>query len=146
MQCPKCESEIYVKSGFMKGKQRYKCKDCGCNFTQSYSQHYSFKVKLQAVKLYLEGSGFRSIGRILNVSNVTVLNWIRNFGQLIKDYAYKQLPEDIGDIEVIEMDEMWHFTQKKAASSGFGSLSREQPKKSLDFQWEVVVKKPSNQS
>ncbi len=29
-------------------------------------------TRMQALKLYLEGLGFRAIGRILNVSNVTV--------------------------------------------------------------------------
>jgi len=87
--------------------------------------------------------GFRSIGRVLGVSNVTVLNWIRQFGKITKAYVQTKLPEDIHDIEVIEIDEMWHFTQKKNAKSGYGSLSKDQPKKSLGFQWEVVVKKPS---
>ncbi len=143
MHCPKCESEIYVKSGFMKGKQRYQCKNCVCNFTQSYSKNYSFKVKFQAAKLYLEGMGFRSIGRILRVSNVTVLNWIREFGGMTKEYVQTKLPEDIYDIEVVEIDGMWHFTKKKNENSGFGSQLKDQPRKSLDFQWEVVVKKPS---
>ncbi len=143
MHCPKCISEDYVKSGFTKRKQRYKCKKCGCNFTQSHSKNYSFKVKFQAAKLYLEGLGFRSIGRILGVSNVTVLNWIRQFGQITRAYVQTKLPEDIHEIEVIEIDEMWHFTQKKNESSGSGSLSSVQPKRSLGFHWEVVVKKPS---
>ena len=31
-KCKKCESNEYVKAGFVKGKQRYKCKKCGCQF------------------------------------------------------------------------------------------------------------------
>ena len=38
------------------------------------------EVRQQALKLYLEGLGFRAIGRELNVSNVTVLNWVRAYG------------------------------------------------------------------
>ena len=34
-------------------------------------------IKRQAVELYLEGLGFRSIGRFLNVSHVAAYNWIR---------------------------------------------------------------------
>jgi len=143
MQCPKCNSVKQVKSGFMKGKQRYRCKNCRCNFTQSYSRNYSFKVKFQAARLYLEGMGFRSIGRILNVSNVTILNWIREFGNITKAYVQTKLPEDIHDIEVVEIDEMWHFTKKKNENFGSGLQSKDQCRKSLDFQWEVVVKKPS---
>jgi hypothetical protein len=146
MQCPKCISKEYVKSGFNKGNQRYKCKKCSCNFTKSYSRNYSFKIKFQAAKLYLEGMGFRSIGRVLGISNVTVLNWIRDFGILVKKYVQSQLPEDIYDVDVAEIDEMWHFTQKKAGSSGFGLQSSEQRKTSLDFRWEAVVEKPSRLS
>jgi len=144
--CPKCESCEHVKSGFKNKKQRYKCKKCGCNFTQNNLRTYSFKIKFQAVKLYLEGVGLRSIGRILNVSNVTILFWIRNFGVLVRDYAQNQLPKDIQEVEVIEIDEMWHFTQKKYGGSGYGLQSRDQLSKSLGFQWEVVVEKPSNLS
>lgn len=31
-KCKKCESNEYVKAGFVKGEQRYKCKKCGCQF------------------------------------------------------------------------------------------------------------------
>ena len=143
MYCPKCEYEDQVKSGFTKGKQRYKCKMCGCNFTQSHLRTYSFKIKFQAAKLYLEGMSFRSIGRILGVSNVSVLNWIREFGQITKTYVQTKLPKNIHDIDVVEIDEMWHLSQKKNESSGFGSQLRGSTKKFLDFQWEVVVEKPS---
>jgi transposase-like protein len=30
--CKNCKSEEVVKSGKVRGKQRYKCKDCGYNF------------------------------------------------------------------------------------------------------------------
>jgi len=149
MNCPKCISEDFVKNGIKYSKQRYKCKKCGCNFTQSHKPGASLEIKLQALQLYLEGMGFRAIGRILNVSNVTVLYWIRTLGKSVKTYIQTQIPDDIRHIDVIEMDEMWHFTKKKNAtspdggSSGSGSQSTGTRKKSLDFQWEVVVKKPT---
>ncbi len=31
-KCKKCESNEYVKAGFVKAEQRYKCKKCGCQF------------------------------------------------------------------------------------------------------------------
>jgi transposase-like protein len=33
----------------------------------------------------LEGLGFRFMGRVLNVSNVTVLNWMRSFGEQVAE-------------------------------------------------------------
>ena len=34
INCKKCNKTRIVKNGIARGKQRYKCKDCGCNFTQ----------------------------------------------------------------------------------------------------------------
>ena len=44
---------------------------------------------------------------------MTVLNWIRTFGKSVKTYVQAELPDDIRDVDIIEMDEMWHFTKKK---------------------------------
>ena len=32
LHCKKCGSQNHVKAGFVKGKERYKCKDWGCQF------------------------------------------------------------------------------------------------------------------
>ena len=146
MNCPKCISEDYVKNGIKYNKQRYRCKKCGCNFTQSHKHGASLEIKLQALKLYLEGMGFRAIGRILNVSNVTVLYWIRTLGKSIKAHVQTQMPDDIRHVDVIEMDEMWHFTMKKNENSGSGSQSTGIRKKSWGSQLAVVVKKPTKLS
>tara|TARA_B100002049_G_scaffold132993_1_gene98497 strand:- start:277 stop:714 length:438 start_codon:yes stop_codon:yes gene_type:complete len=141
MTCPKCDSEDYVKSGFMKGKQRYKCKKCKCNFTQSHKRGANLKTKLQALQLYLEGMGFRAIGRIIGVNNVTVLNWIRSMGDSVKSYVQTEMPTDIRHVDFIEMDEMWHFTVKKNENYGSGSLLIGIPKKSLASQLAVAERK-----
>ena len=146
MGCPKCKSDHCVKSGFTNKRQRYLCKVCGCNFTQSRKRGAPIELKLQALKLYLEGMGFRAIGRVLKVSNVSVLNWVRYFGKSVKNYVQTELPDDIRQIDVIEIDEMWHFTQKKNENYGSGLPSNATLKKSSDFQWAVVVRKPSNHS
>ena len=118
MHCPKCRSDKKVRNGKVFTKQRYKCKECGCSYTQSHKNGYSLEKRLLALQLYLEGNGFWGSGRILKVSNVTVLNWIRNFGKNIKEYVLENMPNDIRDIEIVEIDEMWHFTVKKNENSG----------------------------
>ena len=69
-----------------------------------------------ALQLYLEGLGFRSIGRVLGVSNVTVLNWIRAFGE--------QVAELRGSEQVVyaEIDEMHTYVGQKKAINGYGLL------------------------
>ena len=77
MDCTRCKSSNKVKRGVINGRQRYTCKDCGYSYTvvqKSTSKPDSIKRK--ALQLYLEGLGFRSIGRILQVSHVSVYNWI----------------------------------------------------------------------
>jgi transposase-like protein len=86
MNCPKCSSKQRVKSGKIKGRQRYKCKECGCHYSvELKSTAKSKAMKKQALYLYFEGLGFRSIGRFLGVSNVSVLNWIRSFGSEVQE-------------------------------------------------------------
>ena len=142
MHCPKCHSEKKVKNGKVLNKQRYKCKECKCSYTQSHKNGYSLEKRLSALQLYLEGTGFRAIGRVVNVSNVTVLNWIRNFGKNVKEYVMENMPNDSRDVEIIEMDEMWHFTVKKNENYGSGSLLIDSTKKSSPIQLVVAVKKP----
>ena len=134
MHCPKCLSEVYVKNGLVRKKQRYKCKKCECNFTQQHKRGARLEQKLLALKLYLEGQGFRSIGRVLNVHNVTVLNWILSMGKSVKSHINTHISDDLRHVDFVEINEMWHFTVKKNENSGFGSLAIVIPKKSLASQ------------
>ena len=109
MNCPKCLCEESVRSGIIKEKQRYKCKNCGCNYTVEMKSTAKPKsMKKQALHLYLEGLGFRSIGRILGVSNVSVLNWIRDFGHKVQELSSQNQ-----DIEMVEVDEMHSYIGSK---------------------------------
>ena len=141
MNCPKWVSDTHVKSGFLKGKQRYKCKQCGCNFTQSQTRGASLETTLFALKLYLDGTGFRAIGRILSVSNVTVLLWIRTLGKSVKSTIQAQIPDDIRHVYVIEMDEMWHVSKKKNGRVGCGLRLIDRPKTVWDSQLEAEEEK-----
>ncbi|MEE9354964.1 MAG: helix-turn-helix domain-containing protein, partial [Methylococcaceae bacterium] len=78
--CPKCHSADCTKDGIVK---RYKCKSCGYRHTVSH-QGLSPDIKRQALELYLEGLGFRSIGRFLKCSHVTVYYWIKAYGESIE--------------------------------------------------------------
>lgn len=117
MNCLKCSSSRYVKSGFVNAKARKKCKDCGCNFTQSHKHGKPNSIKRQALQLYLEGLGFRSIGRYLGVSYVSVLRWIRSFGE-----QALQCRRVSGKIKVAELDQMHSYLGSKKTSAGYGLL------------------------
>ena len=90
-----------------------------------------------------EGMGLRGIGRTLKVSNVSVLRWIRSH---IKEHVQLELPDDIRSIDIIEIDEMWHFSKKKNESFGYGLPLKVIRKKCLDTPLAVGVKKLSRHS
>ena len=109
MNCPKCSSNTHIKSGKVKDRQRYKCKKCNYHYTvQQKSTAKPKKLKKQALQLYLEGLGFRPIGRILKVSNVSVLNWIRGFGEEVQS-----LTNDNSKVDFVELDEMHSYIGNK---------------------------------
>ena len=113
--CPKCKGLNFRKDGIVKSKQRYLCKDCKHRFTVEQIGKPS-KIKRDALILYLEGLGFRSIGRFLNVSHVAVFNWIKSFGKQLDEFRN---PEDI---EVVELDEMHTYIGSKKTIVGSGLL------------------------
>jgi transposase len=115
MNCPRCSGCFSCKNGKMNGKQRYKCKNCGYNFTTGRPCK-PLHLKRLALQLYLEGLGFRSIGRILRVSNVSIYNWIKNFGEKLQEIRQND------KISVVEMDEMHTFIGSKKNTIGYGFL------------------------
>ena len=118
MKCPKCLNEKSRKDGFVKEIQRYKCSSCNYKYTVELKSTAKPKsMKRQALQLYLEGLGFRSIGRFLEVSNVSVLNWIRSFGEEIAS-----LKNDAADIKMVELDEMHSYIGSKKTTVGYGLL------------------------
>ena len=148
MQCKKCSSESNTKNGIVNNKQRYKCKSCGCNYTEGDARTEKGKsqeTKRFALFLYLEGNGFRGIERILkargeSVSHVAVIKWIRSFGKTIENLK-KETSSEIS-IVVMELDEMWHFIQKKQISAGCGSHMIDKEKNLLLSYWDVEGKRP----
>lgn len=136
-QCPKCEHQHIIKSGFVKDKQRYKCKACNYQFTQTTTERGKpLWMKLDAVLLYLGGMSMNAIANHLNVSTQAVLNWIRDFAKL--NYE-KPAP---GTAVVIELDELWHFIEKKRENYGSGRLMTVIVGDLLTGSWEVVIVKP----
>ena len=91
MDCPRCGSSKSTKAGFVGNRQRFKCKECHYLYTVSEkSTAKPMALKRFALHLYLEGMGFRSIGRVLGVSNVSVLKWIRAFGKQAESIKTEQ--------------------------------------------------------
>ena len=117
LRCKRCGAEEHVKNGLMRGKQRYRCKACGLNFTDTPPRGMPLATKVTAVLLYLSGLSMNRTAKLLGVSTPSVMAWIE---QLAKTYAQKPEPE--GRAVVVELDEMWHYLKKSGTSSGSGRL------------------------
>src|SRR4051812_43152273 len=98
----------HVKTGFMRGKQRYRCRACGLNFTDTPPRGMPLRVEVTAVLLYLSGLSMNRAAKLLGVSAPSVMAWIERFAEV-----YAQKPEPEGRALVIELDEMWHFLVRK---------------------------------
>jgi hypothetical protein len=93
----------------MRGSQRYKCRACQRVYTpQPLPLGYSEETKREAVRLYLEGTNFRRIGRILSVNHQSVINWVNAY--------HTSLPASEPPViqpETLEMDELFTFIGSK---------------------------------
>ena len=116
MHCRKCGSEAFVKNGFVAGVQRYKCKECGFQFTRETPHGKPMKDKILALVLYLSGLSMTMIGKIIGVSTQSVMRWIKMF------YDKFVENESQANIEEIEVDEMVSYINKKKIISGSGKL------------------------
>ena len=120
MKCRFCHSLDVVKSGHVRNKQRYKCKECKKNYvTDITSRGMSLGIKMEAIRLLKEGMGLRGIGRILGVSATTVMVWVRNYASIIEEMIQENKVKNIEDIEVVELDEMWHYVKKTVQNMAY---------------------------
>ena len=87
-------SEKIRKNGIVLGKQRYLCKDCGRNFRQ-YKPKYNTETVTKIVKAYLNGLGFRAIGRIFDILRMSVFYIIKKLGTKLEDLRKKRLKRRI---------------------------------------------------
>src|SRR6202050_1275704 len=113
--CKRCGAADHVKNGIVRGFQRYLCLSCGCNFTMTAPRGKPPAMKALALLLYAMGNvSFGSIARILGVSDVAVLNWVRDEARKTPE------PSTKAEVVVVTLDEMWHFKKKRQRNSGFG--------------------------
>lgn len=116
MQCPRCGSTHIRKNGTQRGKQNYICVNCRRQFIQEYDQiGYSKQIKLECLKMYTNGMGFRAIERVLGVHHTTIIHWVKQLGQKLPDAPQlKEIPE------VTELDELETYVGSKKTKSGYG--------------------------
>ena len=117
LECPSCHfTTRQIKAGRNRAaSQRFQCRECDRHYTPEPKLNgYPAEIRQQAIRLYLEGTNFRRIGRLLSVNHQSVVNWINAYHQ--------QLPptrQIISKPQTVELDELDSFigTKKKARVS-----------------------------
>lgn len=120
--CKFCFSDKFVKNGFVRGKQRYKCKHCFKS--QVFGDErikYPDYLKQVAITMYVNNCGIRRIGAILNIPFQYVSNWVLDAGQKIEQMV-KEQPKESRNISILEMDELYTYVKKRQEKSEFGLL------------------------
>ncbi len=83
-KCENCNAHM-LKWGFYKNKQKYRCKHCGKCKVSYYSYNGCRGTTGKQIKMLLaEGCGIRSIGRLLNIADNTVMRKIKIMASQIK--------------------------------------------------------------
>jgi transposase-like protein len=81
-------------------------------YTPKPTQHgYSEETRLLAIRMYVEGSSYGSIGRVLKVNPQSVANWVNAYTA--------QLPQAPlpAKVRKAELDELFTFVGKKKTVS-----------------------------
>lgn len=130
--CPNCGSDHYVKSGIINQRQRYKCKACNYFFSvnkigKSIDQYYVNK----ALQLYLEGLSYREIERILGISHVSIMNWVKKYN-IKRPYNPNYHPT----YKILNAGELSSYFQNTKNLSGAGVVVTELGDKFMLIKWE----------
>ncbi len=121
--CPACHGTVLIKSGHACGRQRWKCKGCGRQFTRTEPRGKPVALKRHAIELYCLGLSMNAVAKHIGVSAQTMLRWVRDHAQ-----RHCPKPEPVaGSTAVVELDEIWHFVKKSPASCGSGRHSSAAP-------------------
>ena len=120
--CKFCESEALVKNGFVRKKQRYRCAGCGKNQVAGDERvKYGNALRKQALSMYLNSSGLRSIGRVLGVPFQLVSRWVADAGRIVEEEILK-LRMNPRHVSILEMDELYTYVQKNSGRYEYGWL------------------------
>ena len=130
--CPKCDNSDVIKSGIVNERQRFTCKSCGYNFTvNKLGKQIDDYYVIKALQLYLEGVSYREIERILGVSHVSVMNWVRKY-KVKAPERYDYHPS----YQILNHQELTEFISNKSFLKDSGMVITELGDKFMLIKWE----------
>lgn len=134
--CPKCNSADVLKSGIIKGRQRYKCRACSYHFTvEKLGKSINAYYVIKALQLYIEGVSLREIERLLGVSHVSVMNWVKKYE--IKLPVYNEYHPTY---KILNHKELMEFYANRDNLKDTGMIITELGDKFMLIKWERFKK------
>lgn len=111
--CPTCSSDDIMKNGTTRrGKQNYKCRDCGRQFVENPQWKPKDKDTYTLIdRLLLERISLAGIARVLQLSE----SWLQQYVNAV----YAEVPQRAEVVAkttsrlVVPMDELWSFVDEK---------------------------------
>ena len=147
MECPECKSEHIRKNGKNRqGKQNYICAECGRQFIESYDSYrgYSDEFKRECLKVYVNGMGLRGIERVKGVHHTTVLNWVKQVGELLPEAYEPEVIPRVGELDELETfvgqkNKIWLWTVVEHFKSGIlGWVIGDRSSKTFKPLWDCI--------
>ena len=105
MQCPECKSHHIRKNGINRqGKQNYICVNCSRQFIDNYHEvhGYSDEVRNECLTMYVNGMGFRAIARVKKIHHTTIINWLKQVGELLPNSYCPEVTPKVGELDELE--------------------------------------------
>lgn len=121
-----------TKSGIVGGRQRFKCRNCGYHYSVAKTgKETSPYYVIKALQLYVEGVSYREIERLLGVSHVSVMNWVKKYGMK----APRQT-EYHPTYKILNQKELADYFLKPENLKGSGLIVTELGDKYMMIRWE----------
>lgn len=79
VECKRCGSDKVVKNGFIREKQRYLCKQCGCHFIEGDQRGSDNTLLLKTLCKLFQALGIKqyiTIGKYLNRDTSLIYRWM----------------------------------------------------------------------
>ena len=130
--CPRCSSTRVIKSGIVGNRQRFHCKKCHYYFTvNKLGKQIDDYYVIKALQLHLEGLSYREIERLLGVSHVSVMNWVKKYHiKAPKKYEYRPT------YKIFNHNELQKFLSEPGNLKGSGMVITELGDKFMLIKWE----------
>ena len=114
--CPKCGHSHYIKYGFFKGIQRYRCKECGKTFSLVTNSIWSYSKKtpnkwIEFIELMLEKKTLKICAERLKININTAFYWRH---KVLHAMTFTKIPESLkGKIHMIKTSTKENFKGNK---------------------------------